>query len=112
MNSGASRPRSRHGCLIFLLLAALLAAGVVAVVRLWPQSMKERQDSAIEACEDKVNDQYPTNAEKKWRSADAVGLDKDHLNVTGRFFCTDIGNATFSCVVARGKVTQSFVSPG
>jgi hypothetical protein len=112
VSTGGSGSGTRHGCLLSCLLIVVLAAGAVAAVRFWPRSMKDRQDAAIEACQNKVDDQYPTNAEKQWGSATAVGPDKDHFEVTGRFFSKDIGNATFSCTVQRRKVTDVFVSPG
>lgn len=112
MSTGRPEPGTRPGCLIFCLCAALLAAGIVVAVKVWPQSAKDRQSSAIEACENRVDDQYPSRVEKKWRTADAIGPDQDHYEVTGRFFSPDVGSATFSCSVIRGKVTAAFVSPG
>jgi hypothetical protein len=111
-NAGEGRSTTRPGCLIFVVIAALIAAGIVATVKFWPRSMKDRQNAAIESCEDKVDHEYPTNADKQWRSADAVGPDKNHFEVTGRFSSKGFGNATFSCVVEHGKVTEAFVSPG
>ena len=100
-----SQPNTRRGCFIFWLPVAIVVAGIVTVVTLWPDNLVERQDAAVDACKGAVNEKVPT-AWRKLRQESSFQVDGDKaMTVTGEFSTKDSGSRQFTCTVDDGKVT-------
>ncbi|WP_250036303.1 hypothetical protein [Paractinoplanes maris] len=94
------------------MFVALLAVGIVAVVKLWPESLKERQDAAVDLCKTEVEAVEPTPWRKQWQES-SFQVDGDKvIAVSGKFATKDAGFRQFSCEVEDGKVTGSQIEPG
>ncbi|MCY1142067.1 hypothetical protein OWR29_29080 [Actinoplanes sp. Pm04-4] len=105
------QPSTRRGCL-FWAFVALVVVGFVAVIKLWPDSLEERQDAAVDLCKTEVDAVEPTTWRKLWQES-SFQVDGDKvLTVSGRFATKDAGFRQFSCEVEDGKVTGSQIEPG
>lgn len=102
---------TRRGCLIFWLLIAVVVAGVVTVVKLWPDSLEKRRDTAQAVCQDAVERQAPTEWRKLWQGSAFEITGDNPITVTGEFATKDTGFRQFTCTVDDGKVTAVTVQP-
>lgn len=104
-------PSNRLGRRVLWTLAAVVVIGVVAAVGLWPASLGERRDAAVDLCKSEVEDDKPTPGPKRWQeSSFRVGGDQV-ITVSGVFAAGDAGLWQFSCEVEGGKVTSAEIGP-
>ncbi|MBM2616699.1 hypothetical protein JIG36_14130 [Actinoplanes sp. LDG1-06] len=110
--SAPYQPSTRRGRLVFWVLVGLVVAGIVAVIKVWPESLEERQDAAVDLCKTEVDAVEPTPWQKLWQES-SFRIDGDKvITVSGKFATKDAGFRQFSCEVEDGKVTSSQIEPG
>jgi hypothetical protein len=97
---------------IIVLVALILGAGMALGAVLWPDSMKDRQNKAVEACETAIGQVAATPDAKVWQAStiQVHGSDKNHLTVTGSFYTGSTSAQSFTCVVDDKVVTQASVA--
>lgn len=91
--------------LVVLVLGAAAALGAV----LWPDSLKDRQNKAVEACKTAISLVTPSTDAKVWQAStiQVHGSDKDHLTVSGSFYTGSTSAQVFTCVVDHKVVTRA-----
>jgi hypothetical protein len=107
----APRVRRRRGGLIVVVVLFLGAAAALGAV-LWPDSMKDRENKAVDACKTAIDLVAPSTGSKVWQAStiQVHGSDKDHLTVTGSFYTGSTSAQAFTCVVDHKVVTNAQVA--
>jgi hypothetical protein len=108
IDSEAPGPRRRRSRIIVLIVLVLGAGAALGAV-LWPDSLKDRENKAVDACKTAIDQVAPTPDAKAWEEStiQVTGPDKDHLTVTGSFYTGSTSSQSFTCVVTRKVVTQA-----
>ncbi|WP_250000721.1 hypothetical protein [Actinoplanes sp. M2I2] len=105
------QPGTRRGRPVFWALVTLVVVAIVAAITLWPDSLRERHDAAVELCKTEVDAVEPTPWRKVWQES-SFRVDGDEvITVSGEFAMKDAGLRQFSCEVEDGKVTSSQIEP-